>query len=71
MFTCKYEGGRHALSAGDFLIMGESDESTFRLSTVRAGIGFRATYSLTPKPSVGETMIQLGVFPPLENEPRK
>ena len=70
-FTCESEGCRHALSAGDFLIKGENDESTFILSAVGAGLGFRATYSITSKPSVGETMIQMGVCSPSKNEPRK
>jgi len=68
-FSCESEGCRHALSAGDFLIKGENDESTFILSAVGAGLGFSATYSLTSKPSVGETMIQMGVCSPSENEP--
>ena len=63
-FICESEDCRHALSAGDFLIKGENDESTFILSAVGAGLGFRATYSVTSKPSVGETMIQMGVCSP-------
>ena len=70
-FTCEYEGCRHALSAGDFLIKGENDDSTFILSSVGAGLDFRTTYSLTSKPSVGETMIQMGVCSPSENETSK
>ena len=68
-FSCESDGCRHALSAGDFLIKGENDESTFILSAVGAGLGFRATYSVTSKPSVGETMIQMGVCSPTGSEP--
>ena len=68
-FTCESEDCREALSAGDFLIKGENDESTFILSAVGAGLGFRATYSVTSKPSVGETMIQMGVCSPTGSEP--
>ena len=67
-FTCESEDCREALSAGDFLIKGENDESTFILSAVGAGLGFRATYSVTSKPSVGETMIQMGVCSPAGSE---
>ena len=67
-FTCESEDCREALSAGDFLIKGENDESTFILSAVGAGLGFRATYSVTSKPSVGETMIHMGVCSPAGGE---
>ena len=67
-FTCESEDCREALSAGDFLIKGENDESHFILSSVGGSMGFRATYSITSKPSVGETMIQMGVCTPSENE---
>ena len=64
-FACETKGCRQTLSAGDFLIKGENDESTFILSAVGIGQGFRATYSITSKPSVGETMIRMGVCSPL------
>ena len=68
-FTCESADCRHALSAGDFLIKGENNESTFILSAVGAGLGLKATYSVTSKPSVGETMIQMGVCSPAGSEP--
>ena len=68
-FTCDSEDCREALSARDFLIKGDNDESTFILSAVGGGLGFRATYSVTSKPSVGETMIQMGACSPTGSEP--
>ena len=65
LFECDSEDCRQPLSARDFLIKGENDESTFILSAVGIGQGFRATYSITSKPSVGETMIRMGVCYPL------
>jgi len=60
-FACGPENCRQSLSAKDFLIRGENDAATFILSAVGGELGFRATYSITSKPSVGETMIQMGV----------
>ena len=68
-FTCDSEDCREALSARDFLIKGDNDESTFILSAVGGGLGFRATYSVTSKPSVGETTIQMGACSPTGSEP--
>ena len=68
LFECDSEDCRQPLSARDFLIKGENDESHFILSSVGGSMGFRATYSITSKPSVGETMIQMGVCTPSENE---
>ena len=65
VFPCGVDGCRQALSANDFLIKGEHEGSTFILSSVGSQLGFRATYSVTSKPSVGETMIQMGVCSPL------
>jgi hypothetical protein len=45
----------------DFLLKGESSDANFILSAVGANVGFRGAYSVTSKPSVGETMIQMGV----------
>lgn len=64
VFACGSELCRQPLSAKDFLIKGESEDSTFILSTVGSDLGFRATYSVTSKPSVGETMIQMGICSP-------
>ena len=71
LFECDSEDCRRPLSAGDFLIEGENDESYFILSSVGGSMGFRATYSITSKPSVGETMIQMGVCSPSGNESRE
>jgi hypothetical protein len=65
VFQCEPDDCRHALSAEDFLIKGENEGGTFILSAVGTQRGFRATYSVTTKPSVGETMIQMGVCSPL------
>ena len=64
VFVCGTENCRLPLSAKDFLIKGENSGSTFMLSAVGSDLGFRATYSVTSKPSVGETMIQMGVCSP-------
>ena len=61
VFQCGSRGCRQSLSAEDFLIKGENEGSTFILSSVGSSLGFRATYSVTTKPSVGETIIQMGV----------
>jgi|TARA_B100000768_G_C11259051_1_gene367872 hypothetical protein len=61
VFQCETETCRKRLSAMDFLLKGENSEANFILSAVGANVGFRATYSVTSKPSVGETMIQMGV----------
>jgi hypothetical protein len=66
-FACVFDSCRQPLSAKDFLIQGENDDSTFILSAVGGELGFRATYSVTSKPSVGETMIQMGVCSPSES----
>ena len=66
VFPCSADGCRQPLSAKDFLIKGENEGSTFILSSVGSQLGFRSTYSVTSKPSVGETMIQMGVCSPLE-----
>ena len=66
VFPCRPDGCRQSLSAKDFLIKGENEGSTFILSSVGSQLGFRSTYSVTSKPSVGETMIQMGVCSPLE-----
>ena len=71
LFECDSEDCRRPLSARDFLIEGENDESYFILSSVGGSMGFRATYSITSKPSVGETMIQMGVCSPSGNESRE
>ena len=68
LFECDSEDCRQTLSARDFLINGESDDSHFILSSVGGSMDIRATYSITSKPSVGETMIQMGVCSPSENE---
>ena len=68
VFECDSEDCRQPLSAQDFLINGNNDESYFILSSVGGSMGFRATYSITSKPSVGETMIQMGVCSPSVNE---
>ena len=64
IFQCGTNDCRQALSPKDFLIKGENDGSTFILSSVGSNLGFRATYSVTSKPSVGETMMQMGVCSP-------
>ena len=64
VFICNTDDCRQTLSAKDFLIKGENEESTFILSSVGSNLGFRAGYSVTSKPSVGETMIQMGVCSP-------
>ena len=64
VFQCGSQGCRQSLSAEDFLIKGENEGSTFILSSVGSSLGFRATYSVTTKPSVGETIIQMGVCSP-------
>ena len=64
VFRCGSQGCRQSLSAEDFLIKGENEGSTFILSSVGSSLGFRATYSVTTKPSVGETIIQMGVCSP-------
>ena len=64
VFQCGPQGCRQSLSAEDFLIKGENEGATFILSSVGSSLGFRATYSVTTKPSVGETMIQMGVCSP-------
>ena len=64
VFVCGTDNCRQPLSARDFLIKGENSGSTFILSAVGADLGFTATYSVTSKPSVGETMIQMGVCSP-------
>ena len=61
VFQCGSQGCQQSLSAEDFLIKGENEGSTFILSSVGSSLGFRATYSVTTKPSVGETIIQMGV----------
>ena len=61
VFQCETETCRERLSAMDFLLKGESSDANFILSAVRANVGFRGAYSVTSKPSVGETMIQMGV----------
>jgi hypothetical protein len=68
VFECDSEDCRQHLSAQDFLINGNNDESYFILSSVGGSMGFKATYSITSKPSVGETMIQMGVCSPSVNE---
>jgi len=68
VFPCSPDGCRQPLSAKDFLIKGENEGSTFILSSVGSQLGFRSTYSVTSKPSVGETMIQMGVCSPLEGQ---
>jgi hypothetical protein len=68
VFLCGPDGCRQPLSAQDFLIKGENEGSTFILSSVGSQLGFRSTYSVTSKPSVGETMIQMGVCSPLEGQ---
>ena len=68
VFECDSEDCRQPLSAQDFLIYGNNDESYFILSSVGGSMGFKATYSITSKPSVGETMIQMGVCSPSVNE---
>ena len=64
VFQCGSQGCRQSLSAKDFLIKGENEGATFILSSVGSSLGFRATYSVTTKPSVGETIIQMGVCSP-------
>ena len=64
VFVCGTDNCRQPLSAKHFLIKGENSGSTFILSAVGSDLGFRATYSVTSKPSVGETMIQMGVCSP-------
>ena len=59
LFECDSEDCRRPLSARDFLIEGENDESYFILSSVGGSMGFRQL-TLSSKPSVGETMIQMG-----------
>lgn len=68
VFLCDSEDCRQHLSVRDFLIKGENGESDFILSTVGGDLGFRAAYSITSKPSVGETVIQMGVCSPTEKE---
>ena len=71
LFECDSEDCRQPLAARDFLIRGENDQSYFILSSVGGSMGFRATYSITSKPSLGETMIQMGICSPSDAESRK
>jgi hypothetical protein len=64
VFQCVNESCRDKLSANDVLIKGENRDARIILSAVGANLGLRATYSITSKPSVGETMIQMGVCNP-------
>ena len=61
VFQCETETCRERLSAMDFLLKGENSDANFILSAVGANVGFREAYSVTSKPSVGETIIQMGV----------
>jgi len=64
IFPCQLQACRQALSGRDFLIKGDNSDATFILSAVGANVGFNATYSITSKPSVGETLVQMGVCAP-------
>lgn len=64
IFHCQLQACRQPLSGRDFLIKGDNSDATFILSVVGANVGFNATYSVTSKPSVGETLVQMGVCAP-------
>ena len=61
VFRCATASCRQPLSELDFLLKGDNSDANFILSAVGASLGLPATYSITSKPSVGETMIQMGV----------
>ena len=60
-FVCATQDCKQPLGKTDFLLKGDNADNTFTLSSVGAALGLRATYSITSKPSVGETMIRMGV----------
>ena len=60
-FVCATQDCKQPLGKTDFLLKGDNADNTFILSSVGAALGLRATYSITSKPSVGETMIRMGV----------
>ena len=60
-FICATQDCKQPLGKTDFLLKGDNADTTFILSSVGAALGLRATYSITSKPSVGETMIRMGV----------
>ena len=60
-FVCATQDCKQPLGKTDFLLKGDNADNTFILSSVGATLGLRATYSITSKPSVGETMIRMGV----------
>ena len=60
-FICATQDCKQPLGKTDFLLKGDNVDNTFILSSVGAALGLRATYSITSKPSVGETMIRMGV----------
>ena len=60
-FICATQHCKQPLGKTDFFLKGDNADTTFILSSVGAALGLRATYSITSKPSVGETMIRMGV----------
>ena len=60
-FICATQDCKQPLGKTDFLLKGDNTDNTFILSSVGAAVGLRATYSITSRPSVGETMIRMGV----------
>ena len=60
-FVCATQDCKQPLGKTDFLLKGDNADNAFILSSVGAALGLRATYSITSKPSVGETMIRMGV----------